>query len=429
MRVGSCEMQGYRVNMEDAHTVRLSLGEKHPHKSFFAIFDGHGGDKASIFMAERLWQAVSKLDDPTNKDVLSNCIQSLDEEFLQSKLEDRENGSTAVFAVVNPIETNGEVKSWSITIGNLGDSRAIVVRSDGKLESLTKDHKPETKEEELRIQKAGGFVRQNRVDGQLAMSRAIGDSKYKDQSQFQPDKQKVIAIPDIEHVIVETGDRLLLYCDGIVEQMQNEDVSTFIHKEMKEVKAKDQDPAGVLVGLVELSLAKGSKDNMSALMVVFDDGTDYHQTKPEFIAGPFHPHQSDQAFRNAYLADAKRCGYQGEELMKLARKSEEALKSAPTPAPVPSVPNTVLESLIQSLTSNLGPPGENREAKAIRLLHFLQGAGQFAEDDQPDNNGDARMKVDAEDGSEAISGGTSGTASTENSPDKDPSSQQTGKGS
>jgi len=393
MRVGSCEMQGYRVNMEDTHTLQLSLGDKHPEKSFFAVFDGHGGDKASIFMAEKLWQAVAKLEDPTNKETLIKCIQNLDQEFLRSKEEDRENGSTAVFAIVDPIKKNGEVTAWHITIGNLGDSRAIVIKKDGKLESLTKDHKPETKEEELRIQKAGGFVRQNRVDGQLAMSRAIGDSKYKDQPNLKADKQKVIAVPDIEQITVEKGDRLVLFCDGIVEQMQNEDVSQFIHKEMKESK-NVQDPASVLVRLIDLSLLKGSKDNMSALMVIFDDGTDYN-LKAEFLAGPFHPHKSDEAFRNAYLADAKRCGYQGDELMEMAKKAEEAMKSQPAlPAPDPQGPNMMLKSLIQSLASNLGGlPGENREEKAMALMAFLQGGQIF---DNNDHDGDTHMKTDKE---------------------------------
>jgi len=390
MRVGSCEMQGYRVNMEDTHTLQLSLGDKHPEKSCFAVFDGHGGDKASIFMAEKLWQAVARLDDPTNKEALIKCVQKLDEEFLRSKEEDRENGSTAVFAIVDPIKKNGEVTGWNVTVGNLGDSRGIVIRRDGKLESLTKDHKPESKDEELRIQKAGGFVRQNRVDGQLAMSRAIGDSKYKDQPQLKPDKQKVIAVPDIEFVTVEKGDKLVLYCDGVVEQMQNEEVSQFIHKELKEQK-KESDPAAALVKLIDFSLQKGSKDNMSALMVIFDDGSDYNQ-KDEFIAGPFNTHKNDEAFRNAYLADAKRCGYQGEELMDMARKAEEAMKLQPAPPlPDPQGPNMMLKSLIQSLASNLGGlPGENREEKAMALMAFLQG-GHF---DVNDNDGDVPMKTD-----------------------------------
>jgi len=183
------------------------------------------------------------------------------------------------------------------------------------------------------------------------------------------------------------GDRLLLYCDGLVEQMQNEDVASFVYKELKEVKdKKDLDPAKILVKLIDLSLEKGSKDNMSALMVLFEDGTDYDRKKAEFIAGPFNPYKNDDSFRNAYLADAKRFGYEGDELMAMAKKTEETLGKTVTPIPADSGgPNITLKSLIHSLASNLGGlPGENREEKAMALMALLQG-GAYVDDDSDKN--------------------------------------------
>lgn len=40
--VGASCMQGWRVNMEDAHTTILSLPDD-PGTSFFGVYDGHGG--------------------------------------------------------------------------------------------------------------------------------------------------------------------------------------------------------------------------------------------------------------------------------------------------------------------------------------------------------------------------------------------------
>ncbi len=64
---------------------------------------------------------------------------------------------------------------FRLVVGNIGDSRAVLIRKSGECIALTEDHKPNATAEAERIRAAGGFVSSNRVDGQLAMSRAIGD--------------------------------------------------------------------------------------------------------------------------------------------------------------------------------------------------------------------------------------------------------------
>lgn len=64
---------------------------------------------------------------------------------------------------------------------NAGDSRTVLGRSSGvkKCEPLSEDHKPDNEAEKARIEAAGGFVEENRVNGSLNLSRSIGDFEYK----------------------------------------------------------------------------------------------------------------------------------------------------------------------------------------------------------------------------------------------------------
>jgi serine/threonine protein phosphatase PrpC len=67
----------------------------------------------------------------------------------------------------------------TIYCSNSGDSRAILVSKSGKVTELSHDHKPDDMGEMQRIKAAGGFVDDGRVQGIIAVSRAIGDWEYK----------------------------------------------------------------------------------------------------------------------------------------------------------------------------------------------------------------------------------------------------------
>jgi protein phosphatase 1G len=84
-----------------------------------------------------------------------------------------DSGCVAVFCAF-------DTKTKKLTIGNIGDSRLLIVSHDGKVLLSTTDHKPDDKEEKARIVKAGYDVLQCtalvggqrmkiwRVDGQYA---------------------------------------------------------------------------------------------------------------------------------------------------------------------------------------------------------------------------------------------------------------------
>ena len=65
-----------------------------------------------------------------------------------------------------------------IYVANSGDSRCVL-SDNGKAIELSIDHKPDLSTEKARIEKAGGFVEDNRVKGVLNLSRSLGDLEYK----------------------------------------------------------------------------------------------------------------------------------------------------------------------------------------------------------------------------------------------------------
>lgn len=70
------------------------------------------------------------------------------------------------------------------------DLRCIIA-TNNSVDFLSVDHKPYDHNERLRIERAGGTVQYDRVDGDLAVSRALGDFHWKQRSDLRPSQQKV----------------------------------------------------------------------------------------------------------------------------------------------------------------------------------------------------------------------------------------------
>jgi len=318
--------------MEDAHCVVLTLNP-HARSSFFGIFDGHSGALCSRYLAERLVQNISKAENLANLDDLKKIVLQTDEDFLTAvEFRLKDDGSAAIFTIGVYDE---ETKQTRLINGNVGDSRTVLAKkTDGvyKTVACTHDHKPTDEAERKRIEAAGGSVQLSRVDGQLALSRAFGDRMLKVPmtTDFPRENRKVTSNPDF---IVETatnGDFLLLACDGIYEGdiFTRESVIQWVGDKLKEF----QDPALVSAKLLDECLSRGSRDNMSAMIVLFEDGTSYVQEKNQYIPGPWYNGENDHKFQEAYTQDARAAGYDLTEALKLyrelkAKEDEEARKA------------------------------------------------------------------------------------------------------
>ncbi len=132
---------------------------------------------------------------------------------------------------------------------------------------MSHDHKPYLPGETARIEAAGGTVAMRRVNGDLAVSRALGDFTYKQSKNLKPEAQQVSAEPEfIVQERKENDQYLVLACDGIWDVMTNQDVASFTCE--KTIEGIDN--LGILAEhLIDEGLIRNSRDNMSAIIVAF----------------------------------------------------------------------------------------------------------------------------------------------------------------
>jgi protein phosphatase PTC2/3 len=99
----------------------------------------------------------------------------------------------------------------------------------GRVQNLSYDHKPNNELEAKRIVAAGGWVEFNRVNGNLALSRALGDFVFKKNDGKRAEEQIVTAYPDVDvKDLTSDHEFILLACDGIWDVLSNEEVLEFV---------------------------------------------------------------------------------------------------------------------------------------------------------------------------------------------------------
>ncbi|XP_030763642.1 probable protein phosphatase 2C T23F11.1 isoform X2 [Sitophilus oryzae] len=269
--VASSAMQGWRIKMEDAHTHILSLPDD-PGTAFFGVYDGHGGAKTAQYAGRNLHKFI--INRPEYKE--GNITEALKQAFLEldnamigdEYLKGEHSGSTAVTVII---------KDNILYCANIGDSRAIA-SVNNKLEKLSWDHKPNNIEESKRIAEAGGWVDCNRVNGNLALSRAFGDYVFKANSFKGDEKQIVIAVPDIvERKITQDWDFLILACDGIWDVMSDEDVMYYVTENIANGLESELICENLMMKCLapDCHLAGLGCDNMTVVLVVFLHGDSY----------------------------------------------------------------------------------------------------------------------------------------------------------
>lgn len=139
-------------------------------------------------------------------------------------------------------------------VAHAGDSRAILVHSSGSVTPLTSDHKPNRPDERKRVQDLGGsvvFWGVWRVEGILAVSRAIGDRML---------KPFVVAEPEVkEHVRTSADWFLVVASDGVWDTISNDDAA--------EIAMKHDDVQDAAKHIMDEAFARGSLDNICVMVI------------------------------------------------------------------------------------------------------------------------------------------------------------------
>ena len=288
---------------------------------FYFDIQGHSGHLASEFLSQTLPDHLDqKTSSPTDPNVIKEATFDMEHKIL-TDTETRKSGSTAVFSVVRPVQRDehGAAIEYEVTIANVGDSLGLLVSSNGEVKFVTRSHLPSDPEEAARIEANGGFIHRARVDGRLAMSRSMGDAKYKDLYQsnklFNFVNQKVTSEADVVVTRASAGDLLVLCSDGVTADLSIRDIAQFASRYInqavldggadvgpateaiqsasipdakhaairpeestaRDFSRKEVDPGTVASRLIDLSFAEGSTDNMTALIVSFVSGSEYVQ--------------------------------------------------------------------------------------------------------------------------------------------------------
>ena len=216
--------------------------------------DGNGGQNGGD-LSSKMRQAILARARANGDDI------DFEDEDADGPWEGPQAGSTCVVAVV---------RGDDLIVANAGDSRAVLCRR-GTAVALSRDHKPMDDDERARIMNAGGFVQEGRVNGSLALSRAIGDLEYKQSKNLSARDQIVTAYPEIKECKLEPGDEfLVIACDGIWDVLTSQQCVDYVRVRLD----ADVQLSKICEELADECMAPDTKgsgigcDNMSVVIVL-----------------------------------------------------------------------------------------------------------------------------------------------------------------
>lgn len=234
----------------------------------FGIFDGHGGFQVSSKLLEILPKEIhSRINNSTNENniklLLIDAFEKTDKELMTKIPECDDMGSTGSIAFLIKCKSNRILYT-----ANIGDSHIYIV-SNKKAQRLTAEHKCTNEEEVKRIKEKNALIFENRMFGQLALTRAFCDRKLKPYG--------LSAIPFVNSYIIKENrisnkDKInqdhefdmfvVLASDGIWDILNDEVLVQLLITDGREKSTKE-----LCKILIDHSIKNGSKDNISIIII------------------------------------------------------------------------------------------------------------------------------------------------------------------
>jgi serine/threonine protein phosphatase PrpC len=237
IRVGAYSAQGMRPNNEDRYVADNAHG-------VFLVADGMGGqdcgEQASGLAAEIIPRVLQdRLTREDASDAVQHALSEANQAIIsagQQQPSHRRMGTTAVLAVQ---------QKDRMFVAGLGDSRAYLVRG-GRVEQLTIDHTVADA-----LQRNGTLTHeQARISPwRNVLYKFLGCVEMSEGAEVLP-------------FTPEPGDRLLLASDGLTNFVEDADLA--------EGGERFPTPQAWAEHLVRIALDRGSKDNVTCVVVAFD---------------------------------------------------------------------------------------------------------------------------------------------------------------
>ena len=222
----------------------------------FELFDGHGGEEISNFLQQNFAQIYKQYLEINNYDIPKSLSDSFKEadDMIKESINNLEGiGSTGT--IVHLFwEENNRLMVYS---ANVGDSRVSLI-SPYHIIRLSYDHRMSDEKEKKRILDARVEVVENRIGGELMLTRIFGDYEFKDEK----NKNGVICEPFLSKIKIDLNIRdqfLILASDGIWDLVNEKEIQQMIKKYNNSEK--------LCAMIIKKALDKGSWDNMSVFAI------------------------------------------------------------------------------------------------------------------------------------------------------------------